>query len=474
MAVFHVPSRRARERGASALELLCERVETFRTRSLVAEDFEAVERELHAQFIAAEREVLGELLERLDINAPALEIDQRRYHRVLDSTASYTTAVGTVSVKRTLYRCGRERAVVPMELRAGIVEGHWTPLAARQASHMVAEMTPAHAETMLRELGNMAPSKSSLDRLSKGVSAHWEAGREGFEASLREGSVVPEEAVTVAVSLDGVMVPMKDAQRAETRERSHAAGRQTKGPAGYREAGCATLSFYDAEGERLDTVAMGRMPEAKKATLKTTLAAELDAALGKRPDLQVVTVADGARDNWRFLDGLAPDATAVVDFYHATEQLKSALDACYGETDPRGRAQFEKLRHLLRDDPDGVNKVIRALSYQRTKYPKRKRIGEVLRYFRHNRHRMRYAQAKVRHLPIGSGVVEAACKSLVSQRLKCSGMRWRHDGGQAILTLRALLRSERFEPAWIMLSQTYRQEVTVPDNIVAFPHKRAA
>ena len=53
-------------------------------------------------------------------------------------------------------------------------------------------------------------------------------------------------------------------------------------------------------------------------------------------------------------------------------------------------------------------------------------------------------------------------------------MRWRHDGGQAILTLRALVQSERFDPAWTMLSKTYRQEITVPDNIVAFPHKRAA
>ena len=364
---------------------------------------------------------------------------------MLDSTESYTTAVGTVSVRRTLYRCARERAVVPMELRAGIVEGHWTPLAARQASHMVAEMTPAHAETMLRELGNMTPSKSSLDRLPKAVSARWEAHRERFEASLRAASVVPEEAVTVAVSLDGVMVAMKDGQRAEKRERPRAQGRHTKGPAGYREASCATLSFYDAEGDRLDTVSMGRMPEAKKATLKTMLAAELDTALGKRPDLQVVTVADGARDNWRYLDALAPEATAVVDFYHATEQLKGALDACYGENDPKGRAQFEKLRHVLRDDPNGVEKVIRALSYQRTRHPRRKRIGEVLRYFRHNRHRMRYADAKACHLPIGSGVVEAACKSLVSQRLKCSGMRWRHDGGQAILTLRALVHSERFD-----------------------------
>ena len=469
MPVFHVPSPHATERGAVALEHLCRQVEGFRTRSLVGEDFEAVERELHAQFIAAEREVLGELLERLDIDAPAVEVDQRRCHRVLRSPESYTTAVGPVRVKRTLYRHGRERAVVPMELRAGIVEGHWTPLAARQASHMVAEMTPAHAHTMLRELGNMTPSKSSLDRLPKAVSARWEAGRERFEASLREVSVVPDEAVTVAVSLDGVMVPMKDASRGRTGE-----GSRARGPGAYREAGCATLSFFDAEGGRLDTVAMGRMPEAKKATLKTTVAAELDAALGKRPDLEVVTVADGARDNWRFLDALAPQATAVVDFFHAAEQLKSGLDACYGDNDPKGRAQFEKLRHVLRDDPEGVGKVIRALSYQRTKYPRRKRIGEVLRYFRHNRHRMRYAQAKAGHLPIGSGVVEAACKTLVSQRLKCSGMRWRHDGGQAILTLRALVRSERFDPAWTMLAQTYRQEVTVADNIVPFPHKHAA
>ena len=87
---------------------------------MVGEDFEAVERELHAQFIAAEREVLGELLERLDIDAPAVEFDERRYHRVLDSTQSYTTAVGPVSVRRNLYRCAGERAVVPMELRTAL------------------------------------------------------------------------------------------------------------------------------------------------------------------------------------------------------------------------------------------------------------------------------------------------------------------------------------------------------------------
>ena len=279
-----------------------------------------------------------------------------------------------MTVGRTLYRCGRERAVVPMELRAGTVEGHWTPLAACQASRVVAQMTPSEGEALLRELGNMAPSKSSMDRLPKGLNARWEAHREAFESTLREAAVVPDEVVTVAVSLDGVMVPMKEAQRAEKRERSHAAGRRTKGPAGYQEAGCTTLSFYDAEGERLDTVSLARMPEPKKATLKTMLSVELDTVLGRRPDLEVVTVADGAHDNWRYLDALAPDA-------------------------------------------------------------------------------MRYADTQARHLPIGSGVVEAACRTLVTQRLKRSGMRWRRAGGQAILTLRSLLQSARFEQAWALVLQ---------------------
>ena len=216
------------------------------------------------------------------------------------------------------------------------------------------------------------------------------------------------------------------------------------------------------------------MPQPKKATLKTMLSSELDTALGRRPDLHVVTVADGAHDNWRYLDTLAPEATAVVDFYHAAEQLKSALDARYGDNDAKGRAQFHKLRHILLDDPDGVEKVIRALAYQRKRFPRRKRIGEVLRYFRRHRHRMRYAQTQAHHLPIGSGVVEAACKTLVTQRLKRSGMRWRHIGGQAILTLRALLQSSRFEQAWALLSKTYRQDVIVPHNVEAVPCNRAA
>ena len=235
MPVFHVPcvSATSKTRAAVALECLTEHVDAMRARPLAGEDFERVERELHERFVAAEREVLGELLECLDVDVASVELGGRRYHRVLRSTKTYTAAVGTVTGARTLYRCGRERAVVPMELRAGIVEGYWTALAARQASCVVAQMTPSEGEALLRELGNMAPSKSSLDRLPKRLSARWEANREAFESTLREATVVPDEAVTVGVSLDGVMVPMKDGQRAEKRARSRATGRRAKGPAGY-------------------------------------------------------------------------------------------------------------------------------------------------------------------------------------------------------------------------------------------------
>ena len=447
---------------------LCERA--------TAQDFERFEGKLHQIMASAERAVLAHELEQLDVNRPAVTISGQRHQRVLRSPATYTSAAGPITVVRTLYRTGSEPAVVPLELRAGIIEGHWTPRAAHQASYLVAHMTPQECADTLCELGNMNPSKSSLDRLPKQLSRRWEEHRAAFEEELRGQESVPVAATTAAVSLDGVMAPMKDGARQAKRAATRAAGRPTKGPAGYREAGCGTVTCYDSEGERLGTVRMGRMPEARKATLKQMLSAEVNAALEQRPDLRLVKLADGARDNWSYLGELAPQAEGsdeLVDFFHAAEQLKAATDAAYGENDLWGRTQYEKYRHRLRHEPGGVERVIRGLRYLRGKHPRRKRIKEVLGYFCRNRNRMDYAGAAQRGLPIGSGVVEAACKTLVTERLKRSGMRWREAGGQAILTLRGWAQSDRFGAAWSLLSQTYRTEVSVPDDVES-AHGRAA
>ena len=367
--------------------------------------FEDFERELRALFAETECAVTEEALARHDVDLPFVFIDGEMHRRACRCSQTYITGAGPASVTRTLYRARRgERAVAALERKVGIVEGYCTPLAARQGAMLVSHLTPRDAEEVLATLGHMQPSKSSLDRLPKALSARWEAQRETLETTVREATVeVPDAARAVVVSLDGVMAPMRG---------------------GYREAGCATVSLVDGDGERLHSVRMGRMPESNKTTLKTMVAAEVEAVLGKRPELALVKIADGAKDNWTFLTRALPDGVELIDFYHVVEHLKDAFDTAHGADSPKATAQFKKYRHLLRHEPDGVNRVIRALVYLRSKSPGNERIVQVLGYFRGNRHRMGYADAKARGLPIGSGGVEAACKTLVTERLKRSGMRW--------------------------------------------------
>ncbi len=345
-------------------------------------ELEAFEPEPQGLFAGAECEALGAEIARFGINSPVVLIEGVEHREVLRCEETYVAACGPVRVERSLYstRQEGERAVSPMELGAGIVEGCWTPLAARQATWVVAHLTPQEGEEVFGLLGGMAPSKSSLHRLPKQFSERWEKNRARFEPQLRREQTIPKKAATLAVSLDGVMLPMKDGARADKRAAASAQGKLTRGPAGYAEAGCATVSYFDRQGERLATVRLGRMPEPKKATLKAMLAAEVAWARRRKPSLRLVAVADGAKDNWTFLDSELPEATGIVDYYHAAEHLKAALDAAYGETSPKGRAQFQKLRHVLLEERRGAAKVIRALVHLRSTHPKSRKIGSELKW----------------------------------------------------------------------------------------------
>ena len=119
-------------------------------------DMECFERELHEYVVEVEREVLAEELARLDVDLPTVTIEGEVYRQVVRCEESYTSAAGPVRVMRSLYRRGGEgeRTVCPLELRAGMVEGRWTPLAARQAAFVVAHLTPQEGEDLFRELGN--------------------------------------------------------------------------------------------------------------------------------------------------------------------------------------------------------------------------------------------------------------------------------------------------------------------------------
>jgi hypothetical protein len=188
-----------------------------------------------------------------------------------------------------------------------------------------------------------------------------------------------------------------------------------------------------------------------------------------RPDLKVVKWADGAEANWRFLDpldlGLSEvqtaevDSVSITDFYHAAEPLKQACDLIWGVGSVTSGVECARLRELLKEDERGIDKVISRLRYRARgrRGNNRDALEQEIAYVRHPRHRMAYAAYRQAKLPIGSGVVEAACKTLVSSRLKRSGMRWTRAGGQAILTLRSVIQSERWHCAWSLLSNDFRK-----------------
>ena len=164
-------------------------------------------------------------LARFDLDVPVVEVDGERCAHVLRCATTYTSTVGPVRVTQSLYRHPQGgHAVCPLELRAGIIEGSWTPLAAKQATWVVAPLTPQEGQELFDLVGNMTPSQSTLVRLPEALREPWERQRPHLEATLRHQEAVPHEAVTMAVSLDGVMAPMKDGKRQAKRQHARAKG----------------------------------------------------------------------------------------------------------------------------------------------------------------------------------------------------------------------------------------------------------
>ena len=189
-----------------------------------------------------------------------------------------------------------------------------------------------------------------------------------------------------------------------------------------------------------------------------------------RPDLTLVTLSDGAPDHWEFLSELperfeVQESREAADIFHVLERVKKALDAYHGEGSTATRSAFEECRLWLREEEDGAARVLRALRYRRDRCrgSKRKIIVAQIKYLENRRRDglLSYKQLLDENLPIGSGVVEAACKTLATQRLKCSGMSWSHWGVEGILTLRSLIQSNRWESGWRILSGHYRVNVRI-------------
>ena len=318
------------------------------------------------------RDVMGAVIENRDDGASRIERDGQSWFRVAVTPKTIMTSLGPVTYRRARYRSGASGASpVPVDESLGLVDDYLTRPAAELGLLMMGHCTAREAAAFFAKTGAMTPSVSTLQRLTLSMHECWESLGPETLGSIREAEGIPQDATTASVSLDGVMVPLRP-------------GEDGRAKAAWREAACGTVSFHDAEGKRLKTLYLGRMPESGKLTLKAQLASEVAHIRRARPEIGIVAIADGAADNWTFLETLSPE-TEVIDFWHACEHLQTASDHAVAP------GWFEKYREILRHDPRGVAKVIRALRHLRdaAAAPDRAETERELAFFRKHRHRMR-------------------------------------------------------------------------------------
>jgi hypothetical protein len=234
----------------------------------------------------------------------------------------------------------------------------------------------------------------------------------------------------------------------------------------FRMAYCATLTLHDRKGEALHTIRYGRMPNGEIEELCRMLTQDVWTLLRKQPGLGIILLADGAADLWKLLTAhlnvqtLGVPVRQVVDLWHLLEKLGSAARLLYGET--HGPAVLQSWRLRLLNRTRSVAEILQELhasgKAQLTVGTSRP-VHEAITYLENHQARMNYAAARRRGLPVGSGNVEATCKSLVAVRMKRPGARWKEESGEYLLNLRALALSDRWEPAITRTLQPLRKAI---------------
>ncbi len=158
---------------------------------------------------------------------------------------------------------------------------------------------------------------------------------------------------------------------------------------------------------------------------------------------QLTVIGDGAAWIWNLAAATFPEATHIVDLYHAREHLHSLTRSPeFMLLDRKDEWLAARLADLDYGYIDGIAAAVRAFPLEGVK---KDEVEKELGYFLNNAPRMRYRWFRSRGLFTGSGVVEAGCKSVIGQRLKQAGMHWTHDGADAIIALRCREASSTWE-----------------------------
>src|SRR5512144_384913 len=366
------------------------------------------------------------------------------------------TLFGVITLRRFLYQPidGLERSIFPLESRLGVEARRATPALAERVAALASDSTQGETLQRLRREHAVNWSASTLravlEAVRVGVVPQGQAAYAAKALAWLEQAHASRGArkPVLAVGRDGLFLPIR-------------------GQAAYREAATATLSVYDRRGRRLGTLDLGRMPEPWQETMSDQLTALIREVLrrwsGPVPRLAYVTDAGYHSTTYsrRVLKRMTHPCRVherlhwewVVDYYHAAGYVYKLSTALF-RTPDQARAWARKMCRWLKTKPGAVNRILHSAAAIRSRWviPRTgKAYREAYGYLRDRIPHLDYSRYRRLHLPIGSGVTEAACKTVFTQRLKRSGMTWSLEGGQRIVDLRVL----QLSGVWTEVYQSY-------------------
>jgi hypothetical protein len=363
-------------------------------------------------------------------------------------TKPVLTAVGPVEVSRPYYGCPHcHVGQCPADVELDIERTEFSP-GVRRMQALVGQAAPFdHGREQMKVLAGLEVTAKSVERTAEVIGAdiaQREASRKTppFDLPVVAAAPIP----ILYLQMDGTGVPVV---KKETLGRQ---GKIAGQPAHTREVklGCLfTQTAWDKQGYPI------RAPASTTYTGAVETAEEFGRRLyreaGKRGwsrALLRVVMGDGAEWIWNLASLHFPGATEIVDLYHARQHLWELARRLYPNDEGKQRAWMKVHQKRLLDK----GKIEKLVGILRALKSSNSEVAEKIRteadYFERNAERMRYPKFRRQHLFVGSGVIEAGCKTVVASRLKRSGMFWAVRGANAILALRCSLLNGRFEDYW--------------------------
>jgi len=387
----------------------------------------------------------GEAIKIFDTDGSPIQVGDIKFTSRNQDYTSYQTPYGVIRLQRHVYQSSRGgRIYRPLEEKARIVQGT-TPRFAKILSHKYANLAaPAVREDLETNHGRKV-TISYLQRVVDYIGSIAQAKEEQWEYAPPD---LGESVSTVGISLDGAHILTKED--------------------GYREGMVGTISLYDKGGERLHTTYVAASPEYGKATFFERLEREIARTKSIYPDAETIGVADGAKNNWPFLN--KHTNKQILDFWHASEYLAKASKVIFSKKSQEAKRKvwLKDQCHNLKHKEGSAAEILETME-KRIAKPKslsniaKENLESAITYFRNNIEagRMDYYKFVEDNLPIGSGVTEAACKTIIKQRLGGSGMRWKERGIRTILSLRTLVHTQgRWKQFWEKINQYGAKAIT--------------